>query len=100
MDFVAFKARYAAARPFVDMYEDKQFLIQAQLAYRDSIHCEPGERVVLDEWLTINGKWLVDNEEKYNQANTLLALPKENIDDLYKAYEALCGGTDGNITGV
>lgn len=98
-DIASFKKRYESARPFVDNYNDRQLRTQVQLTYRDSDECSDGERIIIDEWLTNNSKWLVDNERQYNECLTMLALPKQDIEDLYKAYESLCGGNDG-IAGV
>lgn len=93
-DLTAFKEKYNAAGPFVAKYQDAQLRTQVQMVYRDSKECSPGERVIIDEWLNNNSAWLVANEERYNNCLTLIALPKQDIEDLYKTYEALCGGTN------
>lgn len=94
MEIAAFKYLYNNAQPFVDLYHERQLRTQLQMHYRDSKDCTNSEKIILDEWLTNNSRWLVDNEARYNKCLALTALPKQNIDDLYAAYEALCGGND------
>ena len=94
MEIAAFRLLYSCAQPFVDAYNERQVLTQTQLHYRNSKDCSSFEMIIIDEWLTANTKWLVDNEAKYNKCLALTALPKQNIDDLYEAYESLCGGND------
>jgi hypothetical protein len=98
MDVAVFKNLMAISAPFVAEYHSRQERTQVQMYYRDSKECSNGERIIIDEWLTNNSKWLVDNEAKYNKCLALLALPKQDIEDLYAAYESLCGGNDD--TGV
>ncbi len=94
MDLTTFKSLMTTAQPFVSEYHERQERTQVQMYYKTSGECSADECLIIDEWLTNNSKWLVDNEAKYNKCLALLALPKQDIEDLYSAYESLCGGND------